>query len=219
MGRKSPGPDGPLQKFLQDSTEAATKRATEGQEIYSPIAAFLDKHRGMHRKRWPTLATNSLQWLQATSTPTFVESNRPRPTSPSPQQHQHSTITTYPFHWPLPWSGPTDLRECHPLQREDSYQKATAQNPQEGCRQAYRTSQTNISPGTWMLTPYTPACAPYSAPTAEPLRRFNPRRQVSPYAPRLTKLSQPSKPTKRPSRTSLRTAPSSVAPAGSRTAL
>src|ERR1700759_3235000 len=40
-----PGPGGPLQAALLDTTVAATTRATEGQEIFSPIASFLDQHR------------------------------------------------------------------------------------------------------------------------------------------------------------------------------
>jgi hypothetical protein len=39
------GPDGPLQSALQQATTAANTRATEGQKIFSPIAAFLDRHR------------------------------------------------------------------------------------------------------------------------------------------------------------------------------
>ncbi|EED12008.1 hypothetical protein TSTA_000800 [Talaromyces stipitatus ATCC 10500] len=45
MARKGPGTDGPLQTALLESTSAATTRASEGQKIFSPIAAFLDKHR------------------------------------------------------------------------------------------------------------------------------------------------------------------------------
>lgn len=37
--------DGPLQAALLEATTAASVRAAEGQKIYSPIAAFLDKHR------------------------------------------------------------------------------------------------------------------------------------------------------------------------------
>jgi hypothetical protein len=40
------GPEGPLQTALQESTiAAATTRATEGQSIFGPIAAFLEQHR------------------------------------------------------------------------------------------------------------------------------------------------------------------------------
>ncbi|EED20816.1 hypothetical protein TSTA_040100 [Talaromyces stipitatus ATCC 10500] len=45
MARKGPGTDGPLQTALLESTSAAMTRASEGQKIFSPIAAFLDKHR------------------------------------------------------------------------------------------------------------------------------------------------------------------------------
>lgn len=45
MARKGPGPDGPLQTALLESTSAATTRAADGQKVFSPIAAFLDKHR------------------------------------------------------------------------------------------------------------------------------------------------------------------------------
>ncbi|EED14548.1 hypothetical protein TSTA_107550 [Talaromyces stipitatus ATCC 10500] len=45
MARKGSGTDGPLQTALLESTFAATTRASEGQKIFSPIAAFLDKHR------------------------------------------------------------------------------------------------------------------------------------------------------------------------------
>ncbi|EED13280.1 conserved hypothetical protein [Talaromyces stipitatus ATCC 10500] len=45
MARKGPGTDGPLQTALLESTSAATTRASKGQKIFSPIAAFLDKHR------------------------------------------------------------------------------------------------------------------------------------------------------------------------------
>ncbi|EED14670.1 hypothetical protein TSTA_041480 [Talaromyces stipitatus ATCC 10500] len=45
MARKGPGTDGPLQIALLESTSAATTRASEGQKIFSPIAAFLNKHR------------------------------------------------------------------------------------------------------------------------------------------------------------------------------
>ncbi|EED22677.1 conserved hypothetical protein [Talaromyces stipitatus ATCC 10500] len=45
MARKGPGTDGPLQTALLESTSATTTRASEGQKIFSPIAAFLDKHR------------------------------------------------------------------------------------------------------------------------------------------------------------------------------
>jgi hypothetical protein len=40
-----PGPEGPLQTALRESTAAAAIRATEGQRIFSPVAAFLDQHR------------------------------------------------------------------------------------------------------------------------------------------------------------------------------
>ena len=40
------GPKGPLQTALQESTiAAATTRATEGQSIFGPFAAFLEQHR------------------------------------------------------------------------------------------------------------------------------------------------------------------------------
>ncbi|EED20791.1 hypothetical protein TSTA_039850 [Talaromyces stipitatus ATCC 10500] len=45
MARKGSGTDGPLQTALLESTFAATTRASEGQKIFSPIAALLDKHR------------------------------------------------------------------------------------------------------------------------------------------------------------------------------
>ncbi|EED22450.1 conserved hypothetical protein [Talaromyces stipitatus ATCC 10500] len=45
MARKGPGTDGPLQTALLESTSAATTRASEEQKIFSPIAAFLNKHR------------------------------------------------------------------------------------------------------------------------------------------------------------------------------
>ncbi|EED11826.1 hypothetical protein TSTA_110060 [Talaromyces stipitatus ATCC 10500] len=45
MTRKGPGTDGPLQTALLESTSAATTRASDGQKIFSPIAAFLNKHR------------------------------------------------------------------------------------------------------------------------------------------------------------------------------
>ncbi|EED15787.1 hypothetical protein TSTA_009120 [Talaromyces stipitatus ATCC 10500] len=45
MARKGPGTDGPLQTALLESTSTATTRASEGQKIFSLIAAFLDKHR------------------------------------------------------------------------------------------------------------------------------------------------------------------------------
>jgi hypothetical protein len=47
MAPKRSGPEGPLQTALQESTAAATTRATEGQSIFSPIAAFLDQHRSL----------------------------------------------------------------------------------------------------------------------------------------------------------------------------
>lgn len=47
MTRKRSEPDiRSLQTALQETTIAATTRAAEGQKIFSPIAAFLDKHRG-----------------------------------------------------------------------------------------------------------------------------------------------------------------------------
>jgi hypothetical protein len=48
MARRNPIPDGPLQAALSESTAAATARATEGQKIFSPIAAFLDQHRRLN---------------------------------------------------------------------------------------------------------------------------------------------------------------------------
>jgi hypothetical protein len=47
MAPNRSGPEGPLQMALQESTAAATTRATEGQRIFSPIAAFLDQHRSL----------------------------------------------------------------------------------------------------------------------------------------------------------------------------
>jgi hypothetical protein len=47
MAPKPSGPVGPLQMTLQESTTAAATRATEGQRIFSPIAAFLDQHRNL----------------------------------------------------------------------------------------------------------------------------------------------------------------------------
>ena len=44
MARINPQADGPLQATLLEATTAASVRAAEGQEIFSPIAAFLDKH-------------------------------------------------------------------------------------------------------------------------------------------------------------------------------
>ncbi|EED15555.1 hypothetical protein TSTA_049930 [Talaromyces stipitatus ATCC 10500] len=44
MARKGPGTDGPLQTALLESTSTATTRTSKGQKIFSPIAAFLDKH-------------------------------------------------------------------------------------------------------------------------------------------------------------------------------
>ncbi|EED14456.1 hypothetical protein TSTA_106660 [Talaromyces stipitatus ATCC 10500] len=45
MARKGSSTDSPLQTALLESTSAATTRASEGQKIFSPIAAFLDRHR------------------------------------------------------------------------------------------------------------------------------------------------------------------------------
>ena len=58
--------DGPLQAALQESTEAAATRATEGHKIFSPIAALLDKHctqsssLAPHLQRALTLLSNDL---------------------------------------------------------------------------------------------------------------------------------------------------------------
>lgn len=45
MARQSPGPDGSPQTAQLESTSAATVKAADGQRLFSPIAAFLDKHR------------------------------------------------------------------------------------------------------------------------------------------------------------------------------
>jgi hypothetical protein len=45
MPRRSPEPEGPLQAALRNLTTAATTRASEGHDVFSPIAVFLDQHR------------------------------------------------------------------------------------------------------------------------------------------------------------------------------
>ncbi|EED15803.1 conserved hypothetical protein [Talaromyces stipitatus ATCC 10500] len=55
MARKGPGTDGPLQTALLESMSAATTRASEGQKIFSPIAAFLNKHRSQTTSLAPHL--------------------------------------------------------------------------------------------------------------------------------------------------------------------
>jgi hypothetical protein len=58
--------EGPLQAALQESTDAAATRATAGQKVFSPIAAFLDKHRAQssslapHLQRALALLSNDL---------------------------------------------------------------------------------------------------------------------------------------------------------------
>ncbi|KAI9046080.1 uncharacterized protein KD926_006027 [Aspergillus affinis] len=47
MATHSSQPGGPLQAALLKTTTAASTRATEGQKIFNPIAAFLDKHRSL----------------------------------------------------------------------------------------------------------------------------------------------------------------------------
>ncbi|KAI9035565.1 uncharacterized protein KD926_003225 [Aspergillus affinis] len=55
-------PSGPLQAALLETTTAASTRATEGQKIFNPIAAFLDKHRSL-----PGLAPHQRNALDALS--------------------------------------------------------------------------------------------------------------------------------------------------------
>lgn len=45
MARLNNELDGSLQAALLESTIAATARAAEGQRIFSPVAAFLNKHK------------------------------------------------------------------------------------------------------------------------------------------------------------------------------
>ncbi|EED20963.1 conserved hypothetical protein [Talaromyces stipitatus ATCC 10500] len=63
MARKGPGTDGPLQTALLESMSAAITRASEGQKIFSPIAAFLDKH----HSQTTSLAPHLLRALTALS--------------------------------------------------------------------------------------------------------------------------------------------------------
>jgi hypothetical protein len=45
MPRRSPAPEGPLQAALRNLTTAAATRASEGHDVFGPIAVFLDQHR------------------------------------------------------------------------------------------------------------------------------------------------------------------------------
>src|SRR4051794_16636101 len=114
MARKGSGPDGPLQTALLESTSAATTRAVDGQKIFSPIAAFLDKHRSQttglapHLLRALTALSDDLasvaqrhfnayiSGISLTSVPTALS---PSP-SPGPS-HSH-----FPASNPLPPSPP-----------------------------------------------------------------------------------------------------------------
>ncbi|EED14495.1 conserved hypothetical protein [Talaromyces stipitatus ATCC 10500] len=123
MARKGPGTDGPLQTALLESTSAATTRASEGQKIFSPIAAFLDKHRSQttglapHLLRALTTLSNDLAsvaqrhfnaYISGISTTSILPALSPSPTpnslppSPPPsrplsglEQSTYATITQY----------------------------------------------------------------------------------------------------------------------------
>ncbi|KAI9039460.1 reverse transcriptase [Aspergillus affinis] len=62
MATHNSQPGGPLQAALLKTTTAASTRATEGQKIFNPIAAFLDKYRSL-----PGLAPHQQNALDALS--------------------------------------------------------------------------------------------------------------------------------------------------------
>ncbi|EED18625.1 hypothetical protein TSTA_123560 [Talaromyces stipitatus ATCC 10500] len=92
MARKGPGTDGPLQTALLESTSAATTRASEGQKIFSPIAAFLDKH----RSQTTGLAPHLLRALTALSDDLALVAQRHFSAYISGlEQSTYATITQY----------------------------------------------------------------------------------------------------------------------------
>ncbi|EED22497.1 hypothetical protein TSTA_059950 [Talaromyces stipitatus ATCC 10500] len=92
MARKGPGTDGPLQTALLESTSAATTRASEGQKIFSPIAAFLDKH----RSQTTGLAPHLLRALTALSddlaSSTYVTITQYAPVKSTPTTHSKAHV-------------------------------------------------------------------------------------------------------------------------------
>ncbi|EED20965.1 conserved hypothetical protein [Talaromyces stipitatus ATCC 10500] len=92
MARKGPGTDGPLQTALLESTSAATTRASEGQKIFSPIAAFLDKHRSQTTGLAPHLLRALTTLSDDLASSTYATITQYAPVKSTPTTHSKAYI-------------------------------------------------------------------------------------------------------------------------------
>ncbi|EED11782.1 conserved hypothetical protein [Talaromyces stipitatus ATCC 10500] len=91
-----------LQTALQETTTAATTRAAEGQKIFSPIAAFLDKHRNQsaslspHLQRALATLSDNLATMAQHHFNAYISGIIPTPSTPSPAPAPSPTPSPVP---------------------------------------------------------------------------------------------------------------------------
>ena len=130
MARNHHEPDNrPLQTALQEATTAATTRAAEGQKIFSPIAAFLDKHRnqsvGLNPVQQRALAALSVDLATVAQHHfnAYISGITPTTPSPSPPPAPAHAPNPSPLAPPPPPSRPSSGLA------QSSYATVTKSNP------------------------------------------------------------------------------------------
>jgi hypothetical protein len=145
MARNHHEPDNrPLQTALQEATTAATTRAAEGQKIFSPIAAFLDKHRNQSAGLSPILQkalaalSEDLAAVAQRHFNAYISGITPASSTPTP------ALAPIPSPDPLPPSPPPSRSPSGLAQ--SSYAIITKSNPAKPAAATHQTKTLNKKP-------------------------------------------------------------------------